>query len=147
MIRETTTTQSTSLDINSSTQAAHVEKPKKRLLPAVKLAKVKAMRAEQRAMLSNLFPTPVRLKRLMHDIEHSFSKEFASVIGSVDHAEARLAGLLAALRELAEKIELLEHQSLEEIEEHIKQDTRIHQLFENLVFNCAKYSLEEAASN
>ena len=34
-----------------------------------------------------------------------------------------------------------------EIEEHIKQDTRIHQLFENLVFNCAKYSLEEAASN
>lgn len=147
MIRETTTIQNVSANMRGVDQSTRLQQPKKRLLPALKLEKVKAMREEQRTMLSQLFPSPVRLKRLIHDIENNFAKEFASVIGSVDHAEARLAGLLAALKELAEKIELLEHQSLAEIEEHIKQDTRIHQLFEDLVFNCAKYSLEEVSSN
>ena len=147
MIRETTTIQNVSVDMRGVDQETRSQQSKKRLLPALKLKKVKAMRAEQRTMLSHLFPTPVRLKRLIHDIENNFAKEFASVIGSVDHAQARLAGLLAALKELSQKVELLEHQSLAEIEEHIKQDTRIHQQFENLVFNCAKYSLEEVSSN
>ena len=142
MIRETSYMQT-----NVGMKVAQLDHPRKRhILPALKLEKVKAMRAKHRAMLNSLFPKPVRLKRLMHDIEHSFAKEFASVIGSVDYAEARLAGLLAAIKELSEKIEMLEHRSIEEIKEYIQQDTRIHELFEDLVFECAKYSFEEVSN-
>lgn len=143
MIRETSHMHKMDTGMEGAVQSIRSEKARKLLLPALKIEKVKAKRAEHREMLSNLFPTPVRLKRLMHDIEHNFAKEFASVIGSVDHAEERLAGLLASLKELAEKIELLEHTTVEEIEEHIRFDTRIHELFEDLILDCARFSLEE----
>lgn len=111
--------------------------------PVLKLEKVKKQREEHRELLQNLFPNPVRLHRLIHDIEKSFAKEFASIIGSVDFAEQRLAGLLQALKELLEKIENGEFSTHDEIREHVSLDQRIHESFEELVFNCAMFSSQE----
>lgn len=111
--------------------------------PVLTLEKVKRQREEHRALLKTLFPSPVRLHRLVQDIEKNFAKEVASIIGSVDFAEQRLAGLLSALKEIIEKIELSHAVSPEVIREHIREDHRIHEIFEDLVFECARFSLEE----
>ncbi len=112
--------------------------------PVLKLEKVKKQREEHKALLQGLFPNPVRLSRLIHDVEKSFAKEFASIIGSVDFAEQRLAGLLQALKELLEKVESAELSDHDKLREHISLDQRIHESFEELVFECAKFSLQEA---
>lgn len=115
---------------------------KKLRFPVLKLEKITEERKRQKELLAQLFPKPVRLHRLIQDIEKNFPEEFASIIGSVDYAEARLAGLLAALRELAAKVDTrtISH---EEIDEHVRQDTRIHELFEELVLDCTRFALEE----
>jgi hypothetical protein len=118
---------------------------KKLQFPALKLEKVKKKREEHKQLLSSLFPKPVRLSRLMHDVEKSFALEFASIIGSIDFAEERLAGLIIALKELAEKIEHRGELTIEEMREHITFDQRIHQSFEDLIFESAKYSYEEVS--
>ena len=109
--------------------------------PVLKLENVKKQREEHHELLQTLFPNPVRLQRLIQDIEKSFAKEFASIIGSIDFAEQRLAGLLSALKELAEKIEVGETVSPEEVRVHIAEDPRIHQSFEELVHECALQSM------
>lgn len=120
--------------------------PRKRKLqfPVLKLERVKKQRKEHRDLLDTLFPKPVRLYRLMHDVEKSFAKEFASIIGSVDFAEERLAGLLHALKELLEKIESGEFVHSDALREHISLDQRIHQSFEDLIFDCTQFSIKEA---
>jgi len=118
---------------------------KKLQFPVLRLEKVKKQREEHRELLQNLFPNPVRLSRLIHDIEKSFAREFASIIGSIDFAEQRLAGLLQALKELLEKIEKKEFGHHDQLKEHISLDQRIHESFEELIFECAKHSFEEVS--
>lgn len=111
---------------------------KKLKFPVLKLEKVKKEREEHRKLLKTLFPNPVRLHRLIHDIEKNFAKEFASIIGSVDFAEQRLAGLLAALRELVEYVEVPNEVVIDDIRDRIRFDQRIHESFEDLVIECVQ---------
>ena len=114
--------------------------------PAIALEKVKQQRLEHQTLLKTLFPHPVRLHRLLHDIEKNFATEIASIIGSVDFAPQRLAGLLSAVREIIQTIETQRDISLAELREHIQSDPRIHEIFEDLIFDCAQFSTQEAGS-
>ena len=102
---------------------------------------VEEMKKKRTELLKELYAEPVRLKRLIKDIQHNYTKEFATLIGSVDFAEERLAALIAALHELAEKVEAPGEKIIEDIQEFIRQDTRIDEVFENFVLSCAKVSL------
>lgn len=147
MIKETSVTKKNEKGAAGVLQIDQDLTPREKKLhfPVLKLEKVKKQREEHRELLKTLFPKPVRLYRLIHDVEKSFAKEFASIIGSVDFAEQRLVGLLQALRELVEKLEAGEFNHHDEVRDHITLDQRIHQSFEELVFECARYSLEEVS--
>ncbi len=119
-------------------QSAHVE------FPILELERVEKIREEHRALLKKLFPNSVRLRRLILDIEKSFAEEIASVIGSVDFAKERLAGLISAIKELELQVSTANYVELEEVREQIRQDHRIHQSLEELVFDCVKFTLEES---
>lgn len=112
--------------------------------PALDLPIVDRLRAEQHELVQRLFPTPMRLQRLIHDIKKNFSKEIAALFGSIDFAEERLAGLISALQELDGQIVNKELASLEEIKAQIKQDPRIHEVLEDTVFDCAGHTIDEA---
>jgi hypothetical protein len=147
MIKQTPVTK---IDTSNVGGMLHLDQEKSALknklhFPVLKLDKVKKQRAKHRQLLQSLFPKPVRLTRLIHEVEKSFALEFASIIGSIDFAEERLAGLLIALKELAEKIELRGEITLEDMREHIAFDQRIHQSFEDLIFDSAKFSFEEVS--
>ena len=102
---------------------------------------VKELKKKRAELLNELYTEPVRLKRLIKDIQHNYTTEFASIIGSIDFAEDRLSALISALQELAEKTESSKKDILQELEEFIKQDTRIDEVFEDFVFSCAQVSL------
>lgn len=112
--------------------------------PALELPIVDRLRAEQHELVQRLFPTPMRLQRLIHDIKINFSKEIASLFGSIDFAEERLAGLIAALQELDGQILNKEFATLDEIKAQIEQDPRIHTVLEKTIYECAKHTIDEA---
>lgn len=110
--------------------------------PALALKKVEKMREEHKALLKRLFPKSVRLQRLIIDIEKNFTTEIASIIGSVDFAQERLVGLLSALKELESQINAPSKVALEEVREQIRDDHRIHESLEDLVFDCVRHTLD-----
>ncbi|GIK84273.1 MAG: hypothetical protein BroJett025_08950 [Patescibacteria group bacterium] len=110
--------------------------------PVLELPKVEHMREEHKALLKRLFPGAVRLQRLIKEIEHNVTEEIASIIGSVDFAHERLAGLLAALKELESQVAAPNYVELNEVREQIRQDHRIHESLEDLVFDCVKHTLD-----
>lgn len=111
--------------------------------PALVLEHVKKLRKEQRALLDKLFPKAISLRRLIADINFSYKKEIAAMIGSVDFAEERLAGLTAALRELADKIDSKKIITIDEIKSQIKAHPRIPKILEKLVEKCALMHLRK----
>lgn len=112
--------------------------------PILELEQVEKRRKEHQALLKKLFPNSVRLRKLIIDIEKNFVEDIASVIGSVDFAKERLAGLISALKELELQILTAKYVELEEVREQIQQDNRIHQSLEDLVFESARFTLEES---
>jgi hypothetical protein len=117
---------------------------KKLPFPVLNLKKIKAEREAHKQLLDKLFPKPVHLKRLILDIKHNYAKEIASIIGSIDFAEQRLAGLIFAIEELTtkiEKIEKVDEKILKELHEHIQQDKRIHESLEDLIFACTHHTM------
>lgn len=112
--------------------------------PILELEQVKKRREEHQVLLKKLFPHSVRLRKLIIDIEKNFVEDIASIIGSVDFAKERLAGLISALKELELQILSAKYVELEEVREQIQQDNRIHQSLEELVFESARFTLEES---
>lgn len=110
--------------------------------PILKLQNVKEKQKEHQALLKELFPKPVRLSKLIIDIEKNFAQDIASIIGSVDFAKERLAGLISALKEFESQIATANYVNLEEVKEQIRQDNRIHQSLEELVFESVQHSVE-----
>ena len=111
--------------------------------PVLELKNVEQMREEHRLLLKKLFPSAVRLNRLIFAVERNFATEIASIIGSVDFAKERLAGLLAALKELELQVAAPSKIALSELREQIRLDHRIHESLEELVFDCVKFQIED----
>ena len=107
----------------------------------LELTQVKHMGEEHKALLKRLFPKAVRLGRLLLDIEKNYANEIASIIGSADFAKERLAGLISALKELELQISTANYVELGEVKEQIRQDNRIHQSLEDLVFESVQYTV------
>ncbi len=120
------------------TQSIHVD------FPILELEQVEKRRKEHRALLKKLFPNSVRLRKLIIDIEKNFVEDIAAIMGSVDFAKERLSGLISALKELELQISTANYVELEEVREQIRQDNRIHQSLEDLVYESARFTLEES---
>ena len=115
--------------------------PKSRLRKT-KLRQALLPREDVVFLLEEWYPNPVVLHTLILDIKNNRAREFAGIIGTTDFAEARLAGLRAALTELNEKILAPETKVKKEaVLEIIAEDTRIDFEFEDLVKKCALFTL------
>lgn len=111
------------------------------VLPALDVTQTRERRARQKAEIEALFPGTTDLRGLIANIKSEHAEKFAAVTGSTDFAQERLAGLYQALESLAEQIDAKEITTLEQVTDEVYFDTRIHEVFEDLVIRCAQNSL------